>query len=65
MKSSDFTSKEISMLFHNYLKTDILIWSTIEIWSLRHQMVENLKSGTSINRLWQSELEIMGYPKLR
>jgi hypothetical protein len=25
MKSSDFTSKEISMLFHNYLKTDILI----------------------------------------
>jgi len=49
MRNSVFMLKEISMLFLNCQITDILISLTTEIWSLKHQTVEDTKSGTSIN----------------
>jgi len=42
-------------LFLKWKKTGILTLSTIEIWSLRHQMEETLKFGTSISNPWLSE----------
>ena len=50
-KDSVFTLKETSTLFQPFQVADILISSTTETWSLRLEMEEEPKSGTSINNL--------------
>jgi hypothetical protein len=49
--NSVFMLKETSMLFQLYQVVDTLILSITETWLSRLQMVETLKSGTSINNL--------------
>jgi len=55
MRNSDSTSKDHSTLSLHYHHIDTLISLAITLLS-RHQMEEHLKSGTSINNLWQSDL---------
>jgi hypothetical protein len=50
-----FMLKEISMSSQNLKKIDTLTLSITEIWLSRLQMVERLRSGTSINNLLQLE----------
>jgi hypothetical protein len=49
--------KETFMLFQLYQVVDTLIFSITETWLSRLQMVETLKSGTSINSQRPSELD--------
>jgi len=47
---SDYTLKEISMLFLNYKKEDTSTLSTTETWLSRLQMVEIHRDGTLTKR---------------